>query len=207
MDNTEGTEQKILLTAMEVFVKKGRHGAKMQEIADIAGINKAMLHYYFRTKDKLYAKVFENVYAKGFGALHKVFETSDSFQTKLINFIDQYTNLILENPKIPLFILRELSEGADEMKPVFKEILTNRKFNLPFAFMQSIQTAIQSKEIKHIDPRQLFITTIGSIAFYFIAEPLLTTFLANDPAFNRHSFINERKKVVVDIILNGIKLR
>ena len=170
MDNKESTEQKILKTAMGIFVQKGRHGAKMQEIADAAGINKAMLHYYFRSKDKLYAQVFENVFARTFGSLHKVFETNDNFQVKLANFIDQYTNLISQNQQIPLFIMRELSEGAEEVKPVLNEIIMQKKFTLPFTFIQAAQIAIQKGEIRPLDPRQLFITLLGSVVFYFVID-------------------------------------
>lgn len=205
MVNTENTEQKILQAAMEIFIQKGRHGAKMQEIADKAGINKAMLHYYFRSKDKLYAQVFESVYANNFGTLHKIFETDENIKIKLSHFVDQYTNLIRENPQIPLFLMRELSEGAAEIQPVFNKILSQKKFTLPFSFIQSIQQAIQNGEIRAVDPRHLLITIIGSVVFYFLAEPLLTVILSKGPEYKRETFIEERKKIIIDIIFNGIK--
>jgi len=205
VNGKESTEQKILKAAMVIFVQKGRHGAKMQEIADAAGINKAMLHYYFRNKEKLYAKVFHNVFAKIFGSLHKIFETDESFENKLTNFIDQYTRLIAENQQIPLFIMREISEGAEELKPIFNEILEEKKFALPITFIETINNSIQKGEIRKIDSRQIFITIIGSVVFYFIAEPILSVLLKVDPDFQRENFIEERKIIVVDIILNGIK--
>jgi TetR/AcrR family transcriptional regulator len=205
MDNVENSEHKILKAAMNIFVKKGRYGAKMQEIADAAHINKAMLHYYFRTKENLYTKVFENVFAQGFSALSKSFETKGNFESKLIEFVEQYTSMIVENPQIPLFILRELSEGAEDVRPVFEEILFSEKFSLPQLFLENLQTAIDNGEIKNIDPRQIFITIIGSVAFFFIAEPLLSVFFRNDPEYRRDVFIKQRKKAIVNIILNGIK--
>lgn len=205
MDNIKHTEEKILHAAMNVFVKKGRYGAKMQEIADEANINKAMLHYYFRSKDKLYTKVFESLFTKIFGSLHVVFKKDISFKEKLTAFIDQYTDLIAQNSQIPLFIMRELSEGAEEIKPVMKKLLSSRDINLPFTFIQSINDAIQKGEIRTIHPAQLLITILGSVVFYFMAEPLLMVVLKNDPGFKREKFIEQRKKIVVDIILNGIK--
>jgi TetR/AcrR family transcriptional regulator len=56
------TERKILQAAREVFQRKGLYGARMQEIADAAGINKALLHYYFRNKDKLFDAIFSDVF-------------------------------------------------------------------------------------------------------------------------------------------------
>jgi len=205
VDKKESTEQKILKAAMSIFVQKGRHGAKMQEIADAAGINKAMLHYYFRSKDKLYVKVFENVFARIFGSLHTIFETNESFEVKLANFVDQYTSLIAQNQQIPLFIMREISEGAEELKPVFSKILEEKKFALPLTFIATINNSIQKGELRNIDSRQIFITIVGSVVFFFIAEPILSVLLKTDPGYQREKFIEERKKVVVDIILNGIK--
>jgi TetR/AcrR family transcriptional regulator len=205
MDNTENTEQKILSAAMDIFVKKGKHGAKMQEIADAAHINKAMLHYYFRTKENLYLKVFENVFSQGFSTLNKSFETSGNFESKIAEFVDQYTSVIVKNPQIPLFILGEMSEGAASTSSVFEHILLNQKFNLPQLFLENLQTAIKNGEIKIMDPRQILITILGSVAFFFIAEPLLSIFLKKDPKYNREAFIEQRKKAIVDIILNGIK--
>lgn len=205
MEDKKNTEQKILQTAMDIFVSKGKHGTKMQEIADAAGINKAMLHYYFRSKDKLFARVFENVFSGIFSTLHTTFENDDSFQQKLTNFVNAYCELIKTNSNLPLFILREIQEDSEEIKELFANILENYKFNLPFKFIDSTKKAIQEGEIKAVDPRQLLITVLGSSVFYFIAEPLLSVFLKNDPNYSREIFIDERKKAIVDIIFNGIK--
>ncbi len=199
------TEQKILQSAMDIFVIKGKHGTKMQEIADAAGINKAMLHYYFRSKDKLFARVFENVFSGIFSSLHTVFEKKDSFYNKLSNFVNAYFELIRSNSNLPLFILREIQEDSEEIKALFTVILENATFNLPSKFVESAYKAIDNGEIKTVDPRQLFITVLGSSVFYFIAEPLLAVFLKNDPNYERERFISERKKAIVDIIFNGIK--
>lgn len=205
MEHQQNTEQKILTAAMEIFVSKGKHGTKMQEIADAAGINKAMLHYYFRSKDKLFGKVFQNVFSGVFSSLHTHFENEDSFYDKLSNFVNAYVELIKTNSKLPLFIMREIQEESNELKELFANILENMQFNLPFKFFESTHKAIQNGEIKAVDPRQLLITVLGSSVFYFIAEPLLSVFLTNDPNYSRDRFINERKRAIVDIIFNGIK--
>lgn len=205
MDEQENTEQKILHAAMSIFVAKGRYGAKMQEIADSAGINKAMLHYYFRSKDKLFARVFETVFSGIFSSLHTHFENDDSYHDKLGNFISAYIELIKSNSNLPLFILREIQEDSNVVHALFSGVLKKIKLNLPLKFFEATKRAIQDGEIKAVDPRQLLITVLGSSVFYFIAEPLLSVFLKNDPNFSRDTFIDERKKAIVDIIFNGIK--
>jgi len=160
------TEEKILKTAMTVFLEKGKHGTKMQEIADRANINKAMLHYYFRNKESLYQNIFKMVFTKFFGHLDKFFKTNNSFHESLYQFISAYIDLINENPQIPIFILREISYKGNNLKTVFTELVESNQFSVPKAFMNSAREAIQTGEIKEIDPFQLLMTTIGSCLFF-----------------------------------------
>ena len=90
------TEQKILLAASEVFLKKGRDGARMQEIADAAGINKALLHYYFRSKERLFRLVFRQELIDMLTNIFGIISTTDSFEVFLKKFISEYlVNVLL----------------------------------------------------------------------------------------------------------------
>ena len=109
MDKHTDKEELIMQTAMQVFIDKGWHGTKMQEIADKAGINKALLHYYFRSKEKLYAKIFEFLISGFVGDLFKLFDDKLTFDEFLRKFIYSYIDLISKNPKIPMFLIKELS--------------------------------------------------------------------------------------------------
>lgn len=73
------TEEKILDAAIEIFVKEGFAGARMQQIADKARINKSLLHYYYRTKDKLFNTVFEVIFSKASSRIFMIFETEEDF--------------------------------------------------------------------------------------------------------------------------------
>ena len=102
MDKDVSKEELILQTAMQVFIEKGRHGAKMQEIADRAGINKALLHYYYRSKEKLYTKIFEFLIWHNVADIYNMFDEQLSFNEFLKKFIYSYIDLINKNPKIPI---------------------------------------------------------------------------------------------------------
>ena len=204
MDSKHNTEEKILDAAMDIFLDKGLYGAKMQEIADKAGINKAMLHYYFRSKDKLYAHVFEKVFSGLFGQLHYVFATNDPFKVKVTNFVNSYIDLIKQNPRIPSFIIREIGEGGETAAMVLNKITTEQKNVLPLTFIQSVRMAIQNKEIRNLDPRQLVVTILGACVFFFVAEPIINVFLEKDTNYDRSIFLEERKNAIIDTIFNGI---
>src|ERR1035437_4410119 len=107
------TEDKILSAAKDIFMKYGLYGARMQDIADTAGINKALLHYYFRSKEKLFDKVFE-------GALEKYFQQMDVFsdssmlvKQRLFKYIDNIFAFLTEYPQMSMFIIKEISEEPE----------------------------------------------------------------------------------------------
>jgi len=197
-------EELILKTAMDVFVEKGWHGTKMQEIADRAGINKALLHYYFRSKEKLYRKIFEYLIWNNIGETIKIFRerTDLPFEGYVKTFISQYISLLNKHPKIPLFLLRELSDGAIRVGSILTELINTGKFDLSPVFTRIAQ-AVDSGEIIEIDPRQLMTTIIGACLFFFIAEPLVLTLMGGED-FDRSKFIEERKQAVFKIVMYGV---
>lgn len=196
-------EELILQTAMQQFIEKGRHGAKMQEIADAAGINKALLHYYYRSKEKLYAKIFEFLIWNNVSEVFNLFEEDLSFKEFLRKFIYNYTDLLTKNPKIPMFLLRELSEGGNTVKAVLENLLDSNTFSVkkPLAI---INKAMQKGEMVQMDPLQFIATLVGSCLFFFIAEPLFTTLFLDESTFERAQFIEERKEAIYQTILYGI---
>ncbi len=203
--NKISTEEKIFRAAMTVFINKGRHGARMQEIADRAEINKAMLHYYFRNKDQLYIHVFETVFQKIFGSLHHVFEQDMPFPVALRLFIDGYIDLLKSNPKIPAFIMRELNEGAEILQALVPDLIKADKFLLPGLFIRRAGEAMDQNTIRRVDPLQLLMTVIGAGVYFFLAEPMVKGIMEVAGNYDREQFLQERKKHIYDVVFNGIK--
>ena len=98
------TEEKIYEAAKKVFLTKGLDGARMQEIADIAGINKALLHYYFRTKEKLYSEVVKNSASTFFPQIMTILLSELPFEVKIWTIVDKYINFLQHNN---LFVLKQ----------------------------------------------------------------------------------------------------
>ncbi len=203
MDENKNKEELILQTAMQVFIEKGRHGAKMQEIADKAGINKALLHYYYRSKEKLYTKIFEFLIWNNVSEVFNLFDEDLSLNEFLRKFIYSYTDLLSKNPKIPMFLLRELSEGGSTVKAVLKNLVDSNKFSVekPLAI---INKAMKQDEMVEMDPLQFIGTLVGSCLFFFIAEPIFSTLFVDETSFDRLRFIEERKEAIYQTILYGI---
>lgn len=196
-------ELKIIQAATQVFLEKGRDGARMQEIADKAGINKALLHYYFKSKEGLYELVFRNVLidiAAGFlNSIPKI-ETAEEFLRKFISF---YTGTIRQHPEVVRFMFWEISRGATTFGKLFKSLVrgSNEK-EIPFITI--IRRSIERKEIKEVDPIQFLISLLGMCIYPFIAKPILEQVVdgldVNDEQFNE-----DRARAIFDLVWNGIK--
>ena len=105
----DSTEDKILEAAKNVFVAKGMEGARMQEIADEAGINKALLHYYFRSKEKLFEAIFSKIIQFAFPEITRIAQSNEPFISKIEQVVDAYIDLLIKHPFIPGFIMKELN--------------------------------------------------------------------------------------------------
>lgn len=200
-------EEMILQAAMDVFIEKGWHGAKMQEIADKAEINKAMLHYYFRNKETLYHKIFEKVFKTFFSQLGQYYRKDLPLEQFLKLFIDKYMDLLKTQHKIPMFILRELSEGGKMVPGIIRKISENVDDWLPPKLIQMLEKEKKQGLITDIDAVQFIITMLGSCIFYFIAEPMVKSVLPMPDDYDRDAFIEKRKKQVFKVLYYGIKPR
>ena len=197
----EGAEQKIIAAAREIFLRKGMAGARMEEIAKAAGINKAMLHYYFRSKEKLFEVIMSEAKMQMFSRLHPILGGDDSLFIKIEKFVESYINFVTENPLLPGFILHEITKNPEKL---VNEISNgNKRPNLAKFFLH-VESEAKKKNIIEIKPEQLFMNMLSMCVFPFIGRPMLKTVLnVNDKKFNQ--LLANRKKEIPVFIINAIK--
>lgn len=199
------TEEVILAAARKVFTEKGMDGARMQEIADVAGINKALLHYYFRTKEKLFNTIFDQSFGEFFSRMQILMETENDLLRKVSSFIDAYMDIMLKNPFLPRFIITEVNRNPQVIVEKFNAIGADIiKKNLRI-LEKEIRDSAQKGTIKYIDPKQLISSIIALCLFPFLAEPLLRMLLFEGDESRYEKFLKERKKVVEQIIMDALK--
>ncbi len=185
------TEEKILFSAIEIFIKEGFAGARMQVIADNAGINKAMLHYYFRSKEQLFQKVFEISYSKMYPKLEKEVLEDKSVYCILCNMVDVYLDFLKENPFLPGLIISTLNHNPEFLKKIPRSV--------PIALFEKIKKAIEAKEIKKVDPPQLLTSIISlCMAPYAAKKMMLHMSGLNEKEFE--VFMEEKKAFVKKLI-------
>lgn len=198
--NDKDTEGKILEAAKNVFHQKGMDGTRMQEIADQAGINKAMLHYYYRSKQMLFEAVFHNAFALLAPQLNKILNDDSSIEEKVRNFTHDYISFISKHPYLPNFIISELNRNPQ----FFEKIQKSDAFPTIEKFKTQVALEVENGILKPIDGDQLFINIFSLNLFPFVATPLIRAFLkADDKDFNR--LMEERKSAVSEFIINSIK--
>lgn len=194
------TEEKILEAAKAVFTEKGLDGARMQDIADKAGINKALLHYYFRSKDKLFEVIFLEQAAKFMPGMIEMLTSDLPFFEKIEKFVDAYITVLIENPLLPLFILNEVNKNAQGLA---KKIWGSGRPPIT-AVQQAIDKEVKKGLIKPISALQLMLNMVSLCVFPFLAKPLVQ-FISqtNNAQFNQ--LMEERKKEVKRFIIDSLR--
>ena len=195
------TEEKILNAAKEVFVSKGKDGTRMQEIADKAGINKSLLHYYYRNKEKLFGAVFQFAFKQFAPKIMSVFNDDGDLFVQIETFISLYIDMISKNPFIPMFILNEVNKkDTSFVVNVIKAVGIN-----PNQYRERIYNEINKGTIREIDPNQLIVNIIAMCLFPFIGRPIIQIIVFEDSNEDYEKFLKSRKKEVTDFVINSIK--
>jgi TetR/AcrR family transcriptional regulator len=196
------TEEKIFHSARKVFTKKGLSGARMQDIADEAGINKALLHYYFRSKEKLFEKIFEEASTKMFAKLTEFIDSKElNLFEKIEKMVENQIAMSIENPFLPAFVINEFHQNAEGT--ICQAMV--EKMNVSNKLVEHIQEAINQGFIRPINPVQLFINIISLSMFPFVSKPILQMNM-NVTEEQFALLMEQRKKDVADFVIRAIKL-
>lgn len=197
----ETSEEKILEAARRVFIQKGMAGARMQEIADEAGINKALLHYYFRNKELLFDRIFVQAAGKLFPRIMIILNSDQPLFEKIENFVESYIDVMSENPYLPLFVLNEVHRDPEGF---YKRISGELKLPRPDKFLMQIDQEVKLGNIKPVSPLQLFMTIISGTVFPFVAKPLFQMHIGVDE-FQFRQFVIQRKTEFPRFIIEALK--
>ncbi len=199
------TEQRIFRAAIAVFAREGLKGARMREIAETAGLNKALVHYYFRSKERLYASVFEYIIRRHFSGMFRLVARTKPSPATLRLFIGKYIDLLRDNPHLVPFMAHELSHGSGTMRATMERIFAETGEG-PQVLVRWVREMAKARFIRRIDPVQFIATLIGACIIPFLNFPILAVM---DPtlAGRRDRFLEERKEHIFRLIYDGIKRR
>jgi TetR/AcrR family transcriptional regulator len=196
----DNTREKILAAAKQIFLVKGMSGARMQDIANAAGMNKALLHYYFRNKEQLFENVFKEASGQFFPKILGIIESDLPLFEKIENFCKEYIDMVLQNPYMPLFVLTEINKDPKK----FKQRLWKGKESPFVKFISQVEQDVKRKKIKPINPAHLFINMLSMCIFPFLAKPLWLVASGMDE-LQFKLFMEQRKTEIPEFIIESIK--
>lgn len=206
-EQEKSTEETIFSAATEEFIDKGFDGARMQEIAKRAGINKALLHYYYRTKEKLFDAIFDKVFKAFMPKIFEVMQSEASLFFKIEAFVEGYLTLIYNNPHIPSFILHELNRNPERLMGLFGNILGTVREKGFDRFSDSIKKEVEAGNIIPIEPEHLIVNILALCIFPVVARPIIQGVIFNQDKVRYKNFLESRKKEVSKFVINSISVK
>jgi TetR/AcrR family transcriptional regulator len=200
-ENDKQTEEKIFESATEVFVERGMDGARMQDIANRAGINKALLHYYYRTKDHLFNAVFEKIAEQLFKRFEPVFDENATLEEKIRFFYREHITFLQKNPRLPAFLLNEINRNPARVKKLIRKI--------------NIENLWKMLEIQHKDELKKYnitsetlpqlMTSIAAISVFPFAARGIMEGIFEKIGLDFDDYMEKRKEYAADFVIKAIK--
>ena len=200
-ESDKQTEDKIFEAATDVFVEKGMDGARMQDIATHAGINKALLHYYFRTKDQLFNAVFEMIARKIFKKFAPVFDENLTLEEKIRFFFKEHIAFLQANPRLPGFLLNEVNRNPERIKKLLKTVDFDSFW---LKLYDQHKEEFNRYNITKAKMPQLMISIAALSVFPFAARGIIEGILERT-GLDFNEYMEERKEFAADFVIKAIK--
>lgn len=196
---SETSRQKAINSARELFIKNGRDGASMQEIADHAGINKGLLHYYFKSKKRLFHEVFRSEFNSVYADVNKILNNPGTMEEKLAGIIDRYFELLSENPELPAFVMFEVNKSPQLVKEMAEEIQLHQT-------IVSLDEEFRKNKISS-SPEfafQVLLNIISLCVFPFMMKPMVKEMGAKE-GIDFNAMMEYRKQFLKHVIINSFR--
>ncbi len=194
------TRERILAAAHAVFVRRGTARARTQEIADEAGVNKALLHYYFGTKEALAAAVFEQAAGEFFPRIFAILQSEAELESKVRQIVAAYLDFLPARPYLAGYIVSELHSGPERVRQMFA-----RRGPVPLDVLRrQIGERVAAGVMRPIAVEQFVANLVSLVVFPFVARPVLELVLRLD-GDRFPAFIEDRKRSLPDFFLNALR--
>lgn len=201
MNNRELTRQEeILQAARQEFINEGFSGARLQGIADNIGVTKAMIHYYFDTKENLFAEVYRDASEKLISGLMDTLEESTPLFQKIVAFIDQAIDRFNKHADLIGFVVNELDRHPEKTAEIFRAA---RAYDSSI-FDEQLEEAALNYEIAPAQSNQVVANILSLCMFPFIGKSFLKEILGSPGDETYEQFLKQRREVIKDTIINSL---
>ena len=194
----ERSRSAILHAALAEFAQEGLAGARMDAIAEAAGVNKALLYYYFSDKDTLYGAILDSFFAPMHDRVLAVCEQPGSAGERFLAYARVHFDSIAESPHYAHIFMGELMSAGRGGSTHLDRIAEKYMMPVGLAVLRLLEEGVRSGEFRPVDPAQFIPSAIGSIVHYFLTAPLRKKFAQVTP-FSEQS-LSARRAAVLDFI-------
>jgi TetR/AcrR family transcriptional regulator len=201
VENDKQTEEKIFESATAVFIEKGMDGARMQDIANHAGINKSLLHYYYRTKERLFNAVFEKIAGQMFRKFAPVLDENLSLEEKIRFFFREHITFLQKNPRLPSFFLNEINRNP----AMIKKFIRNLDVHKLWATLEAQHKEELKKYSITRETVPQFMTSIAAMSVFPFAARALIAGIMEKMGYEFDDYIEQRKEYAAEFVINAIK--
>lgn len=205
MTHKNDTEQLILDSARKLFLTKGYHGTTTEDIANVANVNKASLHYYFRSKDKLFELILSEVLTQISNNLIKILNSNILFKNKIRQIISAYLDILLQHPYFPDFVIHELTSNPERMETIVKK--HTHFFRSFLKFQVEIRKELVLKKRTDINPFEFTLNIASLCVFPFLSKPIITRISKSFGETQFLALMNKRKSDIANLVINSLELK
>lgn len=201
-----GTEQRIFDAADRVFSRRGTDGARMQEIAEEAGVNKALLHYYYRTKEQLAEAVFRQTIGRFVPTVFEVMSSDLELEEKVERVVHGYLDLLCRRPYLPGYLISEMTHHPDRLPKLISAMTGDRiKLRVLAKLRRQIAERVDEGTLAPITAEQFLVNIVSLCVFPFAVRPMLSILVLDDDPEAFARFIEERRRELPGYILRALR--
>lgn len=191
-----GQEMLMIDAARRLFIEKGFEDTTMCDIAEMAGVNRSTLHYYFANKDVMFRAVFSSIVETLMPRLREIMASDKPLMERLSLVTDEYFGRFLENPSIPGFIISEIQRDVEHFIATAREMHYDKVFSL---VRDALNNEMQEGRLRKVPMYTVFTAFYGNIAFPFITKNLFVSWFGMDEDEYRTMIMEWKKHLLVQI--------
>lgn len=173
------TELHIIEVARQVFLEKGFAETNMSDIAARAGINRSGLHYYFRTKDRMFEAVFADIISSFVPTIHQIVLQDKPVSERISEIADVYFSVMQKNPLLPVFVVREIQRDTPHLLYTISKMETGQYIG---KIKETLQEEMACGKIKQVPIEFIPYTFYGLLFAPFLSKPLADVIFSTSDA-------------------------
>ncbi len=194
----EQTRSAILQAAIEEFAREGAAGARIDAIARAAGVNKALLYYYFKDKEALYGAALDHVFG---GLLERILPVLDSSlppREKILGYVGAHFDYIASSPIHPHVVMKEMTRAGRSASPHLKRIVKQYYRPVQQRLAALLRQGIEEGDFRPVDVPNFIVSMVALVVFYFGSAPVMRVMRGEDPLAPQR--VAERRTAVLDFV-------